>query len=194
MIRDLYRLALIAGLLALPYAAYSEAPTAAKPCVECHGADGISTKGKVPSIAGVTDVVQEDFLFAFVDGARKCVDEAMKADCSKKAELSEKQIAEVSAYFSGLPYRPVKQDFDATRAAAGAAIHEAQCGKCHSEGGANPDDEAGILAGQPMAYMKQSLAQFAREERDQPSSMQRKMVTLSEADLDSLAHYYASQQ
>ena len=193
MNRDLYGIALIAGLL-LATPAYSQAPAAAGPCQDCHGADGISVDEKVPSIAGVSVGVTADYLYAFVDGDRECVDAGMKAECSKKAELSDEQIEELAEYYSGFEYRAYKQAFDADKAAAGAAIHEAQCDKCHSEAGANPDDDAGILAGQPLAYMKQSLAQFANDERGQPSSMLRKMAALGAEDIEALAHYYASQQ
>ena len=194
MINKYLPVSLIAGLLLLAAPAYGDAPAAAKPCLDCHGADGNSTRERVPSIAGVSVGVHADYLYAFVDGARECVDAETKADCSKKADLNDDQIEELAEYFSGLQYRPFKQDFDAVKAAAGAAIHEAQCDKCHSEGGGNAEDDAGILAGQPLAYMRQSLAQYAADQRDQPSSMQRKMVALSEADLEALAHYYAGQQ
>lgn len=183
-----------AGLILLAAPASGDAPASAGSCQECHGADGVSQKDMVPSIAGLSVVVHEDALYAFVDGARECVNAETKEGCSKKAELSEGQIAELAEYYAGLEYRAIKQPFDADLAAAGAELHAAQCDKCHSEGGGNADDDAGILAGQPLGYLKQSLAQFANEQRQQPSAMQRKMTALSELEIEALAHYYASQQ
>lgn len=187
-------ISLVAGLFVLTAAAYSDAPGIAKMCQGCHSADGISSKENVPSIAGISAGVHIDYLYAYKDGARVCTDAKTKAMCTMTAKLTDEQIEQLADYYSALPYRPVKQEFDAGKAAAGAAIHEAQCSKCHSDGGSNPEDDASILAGQPLAYLKQSLTQFASEQREQPQSMQRKMTALSAEDLEALAHYYASQQ
>ena len=40
------------------------------------------------------------------------------------------------------------QEFDADLAAAGKAIHDKDCDRCHSDEGTNPEDEAGMLGGQ----------------------------------------------
>ena len=194
MNKDLLGITLLAGLFVLAPAAHGDAPAAASQCHDCHSEDGISTRENVPSIAGVSAFVVADYLYAFVDGDRECIDADLQADCAKKADLGDEQIEELAEYYAGLEYRSFKQAFDADKAAAGAAIHEAQCDKCHSEAGANPDDDAGILAGQPLAYMKQCMAQFAGDERGQPQSMLRKMTALSAEDIEALAHYYASQQ
>ena len=86
------------------------------------------------------------------------------------------------------------QEFDADLAAAGQTVHDAKCDKCHSEGGSNPDDEAGILAGQWMDYLANSFAEYASGDREQPKKMKEKMEELSAADETALLHYYASQQ
>ena len=86
------------------------------------------------------------------------------------------------------------QDFDAALAEQGKAVHDAECGRCHSDGGANPDDEASILAGQWMGYLETTFAQYAAGEREQPKKMQEKLDALSADDTKALIHYYASQQ
>ena len=45
-----------------------------------------------------------------------------------------------------------------------------------------------------MGYLEDTFAQYAADERDQPSSMRDKMEALSDADEAALIHYYASQQ
>jgi sulfide dehydrogenase cytochrome subunit len=185
--------ALAVGLLVLSNAASSDGTAPAKACLECHGADGISTDGNVPTIAGISSFVHADYLYAFQDGARECGSD-YGDKCSVKNDLTEDQIEGLAEYFAGMKFKAAKQAFDADKAALGAGIHAENCDKCHSDGGANPDDDASILAGQWMAYLQSSMAQFVADEREQPTTMKRKMEVLSEADVEALAHYYASQQ
>ena len=108
--------------------------------------------------------------------------------------LSDEMIDEVAAYYAGLPFVAAKQDFDASLAEAGKAVHDAECDRCHSEGGANPDDEASILAGQTIGYLTDTMAEYRAGEREQPKKMEEKVNALSDDDVKALVHYYASQQ
>jgi len=83
---------------------------------------------------------------------------------------------------------------DASLAEAGKAIHQRECDRCHSDGGSNPEDEAGILAGQWMDYLQLSFAEYKSGEREQPKKMKEKMDTLSADDEKALLHFYGSQQ
>ncbi len=181
------------GLLVLSNTASSEGTAPAKACQECHGADGISTDENVPTIAGISSFVNADYLYAFREGARECgADFADK--CSVKNDLTDDQIEGLAEYFGGMEFKAAKQDFDADKAALGAGIHAENCDKCHSGGGSDPEDDSSILAGQWTAYLQSSMTQFVADDREQPTTMKRKMETLSEADVEALAHYYASQQ
>ena len=172
-------------------------------CNGCHGDNGVSQWTDVPTIAGVPEFVQADALYIFRDEARPCSETGYKQGdtsrpattmCAVTAELSDDMIDEVAAYYAGLPFVAAKQDFDADLAAAGKGVHEANCGRCHSEGGSNPEDEAGILAGQQMGYLTATFAEFRAGDRDQPKTMEEKLGALSEDDVKALVHYYASQQ
>ena len=101
---------------------------------------------------------------------------------------------EVAAYYPGQPFVAAKQDFDAALAEAGKALHAAECDRCHSEGGANPEDEASILAGQQMGYLMDTFAEYRSGEREQPQKMEEKVSALSDDDVKALVHYYASQR
>jgi sulfide dehydrogenase cytochrome subunit len=103
-------------------------------------------------------------------------------------------IDELAAHYAALPFVAAKQEFDAGLAAAGKAVHEAECDRCHSEGGSNPEDEAGILAGQQMGYLTDTFAEYRAGEREQPQKMEEKLNALSDDDVKALVHYYASQQ
>jgi sulfide dehydrogenase cytochrome subunit len=157
----------------------------------------------VPTIAGVPEFVHSDALYIFRDGDRPCTEsEYRQGDtsrpattmCDVTADLSDDMIDEIAAYYAGLTFVPAKQDFDADLAAAGKAVHDAECDRCHSEGGSNPEDEAGILAGQWIGYLEDTFAEYRAGERDQPKKMEEKLNALSDDDVKALVHYYASQQ
>lgn len=174
-----------------------------KGCNDCHGDNGVSQWTDVPTIAGIDAFVHADALFIYLDEARPCAEsEYRQGDTSRAAttmcaianELGEDDMEAVADAYAALPFVPAAQEFDAALATAGAAVHEQQCDKCHSDGGSNIEDEASILAGQWMGYMKNSFTEYASGDRDQPKQMKDKMDALSEADVTALLHYYASQQ
>ena len=172
-------------------------------CNGCHGDDGVSQWTDVPTIAGVPEFVHSDALYIFRDEARPCSESQYKQGdtskpattmCAVTADLSDDMIDEIAAYYAGLPFVAAKQDFDAALAEAGKAVHEGNCDKCHSDGGANPEDEAGILAGNMMGYLEAQLADYRAGEREQPKKMEEKLSALTDDDVKALVHYYASQQ
>lgn len=172
-------------------------------CNGCHGDDGVSQWTDVPTIAGVPEFVHADALYIFRDEARPCTESkyrqgdtsrAATTMCAVAADLSDDMIDKIAAHYAGLPFVPAKQDFDADLAAAGKAVHEAECDRCHSAGGSNPEDEAGILAGQQMGYLTDTFAEYRAGEREQPKKMEEKLSALSDDDIKALVHYYASQQ
>jgi len=172
-------------------------------CNGCHGDNGVSQWTDVPTIAGVPEFVHADALYIFRDEARPCTESkyrqgdtsrAATTMCAVAADLSDEMIDEIAAHYAALPFVAAKQEFDAGLAAAGKAVHEAECDRCHSEGGSNPEDEAGILAGQQMGYLMDTFAEYRAGEREQPQKMEEKVNALSDDDVKALAHYYASQQ
>ena len=172
-------------------------------CNGCHGDDGVSQWSDVPTIAGVPEYVHADALYFFRDEERPCSETEYKQGdtsrpattmCAVVADLSDEMLDELAAYYFELPFVAAQQEFDADLAAAGKAVHDEACDKCHSDGGANPDDEAGILAGQWMGYLKATFAAYASGDREQDKKMKEKMDALSDADTTALIHYYASQQ
>jgi len=172
-------------------------------CNGCHGDDGVSQWSDVPTIAGVPEYVHADALYFFRDEERPCSEVEYKQGdtsrpattmCAVVADLSDEMLDELAAYYFELPFVAAQQEFDAGLAAAGKAVHDEACDKCHSDGGANPDDEAGILAGQWMGYLEATFAEYASGARSQDKKMKEKMDALSDADTTALIHYYASQQ
>ena len=174
-----------------------------KGCDDCHGDNGVSQWADVPTIAGMPEYVHSDALFAYRDNTRPCAESKYRQGdtsrpattmCAAVADLDDAALEDIALKYFELPFVAAQQEFDADLAAAGQIVHDAQCDKCHSEGGSNPDDEAGIIAGQWMDYLANSFAEYASGDREQPKKMKEKMDELSAADDTALLHYYASQQ
>jgi len=172
-------------------------------CNGCHGNDGVSQWTEVPTIAGVPEFVHSDALYFFRDGDRPCSESEYKQGdtsraattmCDVVADFDDDTIDEVAALYAALPFVAAKQEFDADLAAAGKAVHDEQCDRCHSEGGSNPEDEAGILSGQWIGYLEATFAEYASGDREQPKKMEEKLAALSADDVKALVNYYASQQ
>lgn len=198
----MYRIVLLTALL-LPAAGYAavDAKLAAS-CAECHGDKGAGTAQDVPTIAGISATVQSDALKAYRAKTAPCPkvnyksgDTSRTGDmCSVTKDLSDAQIADLANYYSKLPYVAQKQPSDSGKAATGKLLHDRDCKKCHSSGGKDPSDDAGILAGQPLQWLKATLTSFQQGKRDQPKKMQDVTSKLSAADIETLANYYASEQ
>lgn len=172
-------------------------------CNECHGENGVSQWDDMPTIGGMDAFTQADALYVYRDQERTCAESAYRLGdtdrapttmCATTADLSDDDIEAIAEHYAALTFVPAVQDFDAALAGAGAAIHKQECDRCHSEGGSSAEDEAGILAGQWMGYLRLAFAQYAADERPQDKKMREKMEPLSADDIEALVHYYASQQ
>ncbi len=172
-------------------------------CADCHGENGVSQWTDVPTIAGVDAFVGSEALYIYRDSERPCASSAYRQGdtdrpeatmCKLVSNFSDDTIDTIAEHFAGLPFVAAKQDFDEQLAAAGKRIHDNKCSRCHSDGGSNPDDEAGILAGQWTGYLRTTFAEYASGEREQLGKMKKVMDSLSDDDTEALINYYASQQ
>jgi cytochrome subunit of sulfide dehydrogenase len=198
MLKQLTGLATMALALALAPAALANGG-----CSDCHGKNGASTESDVPSIGGLSEQYLLDSMAAYRAKERPCPESKYRAGDTKRpkttmckiaADLGEAGTAKEAKEYAAKPFVRARQPFDAAKATLGKKVHDAQCEKCHSEGGALADDDAGILAGQWMPYLKDTFDQYAKGTRPQPEKMKVKLDALKPADVEALLHYYASQQ
>jgi len=176
-------------LLVLIVPAWAGAQDMLKICSNCHGEDGRGVESDIPIIAGIPAVVQEDALFAYLDGDRQCSSKPLM--CKSVSRLTEDQIVELAAHFSAMPYAAAGEDFDPALAETGKTIHKENCAICHGED--DPEGgEASILHGQRKAYLRYALQKYVAGERTQDSVMQKKTSALSSDDIEALLNYYAS--
>jgi sulfide dehydrogenase cytochrome subunit len=172
-------------------------------CDSCHGPHGASGNDDVPTIGGLPSVVISDALLTYKDNARPCPSSKYRYGdtsrqetdmCSVAKGLADDQIDAVAEHYAGKPFVPAKQQADAAKAEVGRKVHDAHCEKCHTAGGTSSEDEASILAGQWMGYLRQSLEEFKAGEREQPKNMKAKLDALGPDDIAALIEYYGSRQ
>ena len=190
-------------MVGFPAIATADVDTTMQLCNGCHGDNGVSQSSDVPTIAGLAEFVHVDALYIYQDEARPCAESeyrqgdtsrAATSMCAIAADLSEDDIDAIAAAYAELPYVKATQDFDAGLAAAGQALHDQHCDRCHSEAGTLADDEAGMLGGQQMGYLRNMFAQYTDGSREQPGKMKEKFDLLSADDAEALVNYYGSIQ
>ncbi len=195
---------LVCSAILLCTSAGAEVTAITDECDRCHGAGGVSTESDVPSIAGISPFIIEEYMFEYRDEARICREikfrsgdlEQPETDmCVVAQDLNEDDIAGIAEFYGSKEFVAAKQEFDADKAAAGAKVHKKLCEKCHADGGSYADDDASILAGQWMPYLEQALAdQLSGDRTMLDEKMREKTDQLSEGDGEALIHFYGSQQ
>lgn len=192
------------GAILLCGSAGADVTDIAAGCNECHGVDGVSTESDVPSIAGISPFILEEYMFEYRDEARICRESKYRSGdlerpatdmCALARELSEDDTTAIAEYYGGMEFVVAQQEFDADKATAGASLHKKHCRKCHSDGGSYADDDASILAGQWIPYLEQVFGDYASGDRQMlDEKMKEKTDPLGGEDIDALIHFYGSQQ
>ncbi len=178
----------------LASAGFAEPPPSAQRCFGCHSESGVTDHPEIPSLAGASPFYLENQLNVFEAGARPCRVETLEEEidkCALVSSLNEAQKSALAEYFSGKTFGALEQEFDPALADQGAVVHEARCERCHSDSGREPLDDAGLLAGQPIAYLTRQLVYFIDGRRWQPKSMAPQTGSLDAREIDALAHFYA---
>jgi sulfide dehydrogenase cytochrome subunit len=186
-------LAVILGSSALLGAGQlSAAPTAsmlADTCVGCHGTDGASAGPATPNIAGLSETYFTDTMLAFKSGERAST---VMGRIAKG--YPEEEIKLMAGYFAGKPRAITGQKLDPAKVVAGEKLYAKNCSKCHDEYGALADDDAGIMASQWLPYLTYTMADFKAGTTEMPKKMKKKVDKLSDAELEALLQFFASQQ
>ena len=190
---------MLLSLSPLSYLVADDASLMKEKCGICHGDDGNSLTGKVPSIAGFTAASLSDFLEEYREGDRKA--EKYTPEGGKESDmheiatnLSEEDGLKVFFFIAKQTFKPIKQEFDKEKAKKGKKLHKKKCEKCHSENGTSVEDDTPKLAGQWKTYLDKQFALFSSGERDMPKKMKKRFKKLSEDDRKALIEFYSSQQ
>lgn len=182
--------AVLAGLAWLPAGAQDiEAGRAkAQACAACHGADGNATAGNFPNLAGQTWRYLYTQLKDFKEGRRN--DPVMSP---MAAPLSRDDMINIANYFAAQTPKPPSFKADEAKVKLGRAkADETLCTMCHL-GGLLGQNEIPRVAGQQYDYVIKQLKDFkARTRTNDAGNMTSVAQTLSDADIENLAHYIAS--
>jgi sulfide dehydrogenase cytochrome subunit len=192
---------IILGGLLVSAAAVADVGPLLENCAACHGKDGASTETDVPIIGGYSAKYLTDSLTNYKNKARPCPEVKFRAGaqkgqsgdmCSIAAKLSDADVTAIADALSKKPFVRAKQTADAAKAEHGKQLHSAACAKCHEDGGSSADDDAGILAGQWMAYIRHTFEEFKSGKRPIPKKMKPKFDELKPDDIEALVNYYGS--
>ncbi|MGA9335587.1 MAG: hypothetical protein WBV39_15010 [Rudaea sp.] len=155
----------------------------------------------IPTIAGMSAFYLDGQIQAYQKAQRPCPSTKFPDDPAKPAtdmcaiakKLSASDSAAVDKYFAAQKFVSATQSTDAKAAALGKQIHDAECELCHTEGGSVADDDAGIIAGQWIPYLKASFEDYQSGKRIMPEKMKPKFVNLTPEKINALIQYYASE-
>lgn len=178
-------------LLVFAQAAHAD-PAAGKrkaaPCAACHGADGNPASGQFPILAGQTARYLYLELKDFKEGRR-----SEPSMVPFVAKLSRDDMLDLADYFAAQKPKPLAFQPDRTRVARGKKkADEVLCTMCHL-GGMKGQNEIPRVAGQQPEYVIKQLKAFkARTRTNDAGSMTSVAQTISEQDIEDLAHYIAS--
>ncbi|MBL0085676.1 MAG: c-type cytochrome [Ideonella sp.] len=165
----------------------SEPPAKAVTCTTCHGPQGNSALPQVPSLAGQTSRYMYLQLRDFQEGRRS--DPLMS---TMVKDLSRDEMRELAAYFAGQKHQDLKFQADPDKARLGKAkADETLCTMCHL-GGFLGQNEIPRVAGQSYDYILKQLKDFkSRRRTNDAGNMTSVANTLSDTDIENLAHYLA---
>lgn len=178
---------LAASLVALvSTGATAQVPPKAEACVACHGTAGASPLVPVnPILAGQTSRYLYLQLRDFQEGRRS--DPQMSP---MVAGLSRDELRELADYFSKQKPKAPAFKPDPEKARLGKLkADETLCTMCHL-GGFAGQNEIPRVAGQNFEYIVKQLSDFkARKRTNDAGNMTSVSNTLSERDIENLAHY-----
>lgn len=181
----------------------ADGATIAEQCSVCHGKNGASTESSIPIIGGYSSKYIVESIKNFKKKVRTCAEvtvptgpkKGTKSDmCKVVADLSDADAEAVAKYLSAQKFVRAKQPFDATKAQKGSSVYKLRCEKCHENGGASPDEDNGILAGQWTPYLRDQLAGFRSGKRPIDDKMKQRLDRVNKEEEEALLHFFASPQ
>lgn len=153
----------------------------ASSCSGCHGEDGNSQDGNIPSLAAQDASYIVLALSAYKNDMRQHSD--MK---SAAKELDKKAMKNLADYYSALAPKnsPV-------HVMESPEVLSQKCDRCHGENGGNPDADKPRIAGQRRDYLVKALVDYKGKKRLNPI-MQNMTAELSRVEIDAIAAHYSN--
>ena len=156
-------------------------------CLGCHGVDGYRNaypNYSVPKLVGQ----HPEYLIAALQ-EYKGDQRSHLTMHSQASELSDQDMADIAAYFSGTVLQPGPVPANAPPAPAAVAV----CAACHGATGISVVPNYPNLAGQHADYLKREIAEYKDGGRKNPI-MAGMAATIKDSDVDALADYFSKMQ
>jgi cytochrome c553 len=157
----------------------------AETCIACHGANGNATQPAFPHLAGQTARYLYMQLRDFKEGKRR---EPQMEPFMK--DMTREDMFDLAAFFAAQRLAPTKFKPDPDKVAKGKVkAEEVFCTMCHL-GGFKGQNEIPRVAGQQFDYIVKQLKDFKASKRtNDAGNMVSVSRTLSDQDIENLAHY-----
>jgi cytochrome c553 len=153
-------------------------------CLGCHGVDGYRNaypNYSVPKLVGQ----HPEYIIAALQEYRG--DQRSHATMHAQAsELTDQDMADIAAYFTGPPLQAAPAPANAPPAPAAVAV----CAACHGATGISVVPNYPNLAGQHPDYLKREIAEYKDGGRKN-AIMSGMAATIKDSDVDALADYFS---
>lgn len=159
-----------------------------KPCAECHGVAGVSSVAKTPHLNSQLDTYLEEDIAALAKGGR-----VSAVPNHVPSTWTGPEIAAVAKFYAASKAARPVQATDPQLVTQGQAIYQKHCAECHPGNGRQSDHDAPLMAGQDLEYIMEQTRLFVSGKRKFAFMMGDAFRGLSPADLDAVAHFFASQ-
>lgn len=156
-------------------------------CASCHGLDGKGTGPDIPNLGGQKEAYLLNALNGYRTGARQHVALQQLA-----TELSEADVANISAYYAGQKAAAPSAMGGGDALAAGK-VAAAACFTCHGEDGNSRTKGTPSLAGQHPDYLKAAILAYKDGGGRKDAVMGAQVEKLDTVAVESIALYFASQ-
>ena len=157
-----------------------------KKCVKCHGGDGNASGSGMPNLSAQAPEYFVTSMKAYVEGNR---DHKMMAKLV--ANLDEDTLDKMGVFYA--VQEPARTDTTGDGNADLGRVASEPCASCHGDDGNASGAEMPTLAGQDARYFVKAMKAYKVGKRHH-EQMFDAVGELSEADVDNLAAFYASQE
>ena len=157
-------------------------------CAECHGPVGVSSMAKTPHLnAQLASYLEED-ISGYANGGR-----VSSIPNHVPKTWTGPEIAAVAKFYAASKATRPEQQTDPDMVTKGEVIYKKRCAECHPNNGRGSDHDAPLMAAQNVDYLMEQTRAFVSGKRKFVFMMDDAFRGLSPAELDSVAHFFASQ-